>query len=43
MLKIVNKILTIGKKEQAKEEVKAEPSAEVKLLTEIRDELKKRK
>ena len=43
MLKIVNKILTIGKKEQVKEEAKAEPSAEVKLLTEIRDELKKRK
>jgi len=43
MLKIVNKIMTIGKKEQTKEEAKAEPSAEVKLLTEIRDELKKRK
>lgn len=43
MLKIINKIMTIGKKEQAKEEAKAEPSAEVKLLTEIRDELKKRK
>ena len=43
MLKIVNKIMTIGKKEQTKEEAKAEPSTEVKLLTEIRDELKKRK
>ena len=43
MLKAVNKVMTIGKKEQEKEEAKAEPSEEVKLLTEIRDELKKRK
>lgn len=41
MLKFVNKITSIGKK---KEEIKpAEPSDEVKLLAEIRDELKKKK
>ena len=43
MLKAVNKIMTIGKK-KAEEEIKiTEPSDEVKLLTEIRDQLKKRK
>ena len=41
LLKVVNKIMSVGKK---KEEAKApEKSAEVKLLEEIRDELKKRK
>ena len=43
MLKIVNKIMTIGKKKKEEEAKPAEPSAEVKLLTEIRDELKKKK
>ena len=43
MLKAVNKIMTIGKKKQEEEVKEAGPSEEVKLLTEIRDELKKRK
>ena len=44
MLKAVNKLMTIGKKKKEEEEAKpAEPSEEVKLLTEIRDELKKKK
>ena len=42
MLKIVNKIMAIGKKKQ-EEETKVAPSQEIILLTEIRDELKKRK
>ena len=42
MLKVVNIIMSIGKKKK-EEEKAAEPSAEIKLLTEIRDELKKRK
>ena len=43
MLKIVNKILTIGKKKKEEEIKIAEPSEEVKLLTEIRDLMKKKK
>ena len=43
MLKIVNKIMTIGKKKKEEEVKPTEPSEEVKLLTEIRDELKKKK
>ncbi len=42
VMKIVNKFLIKEKKEDAKAE-KAEPSEEVKLLTEIRDLLKKKK
>lgn len=43
LLKSVNKLMTIGKKkkEEAKEEVKPEPTNEEKLLTEILAELKK--
>jgi len=41
LLKFVNKLTNIGKKKA--EEKPAEPSIEVKLLTEIRDELKKKK
>ncbi|SEK41590.1 large conductance mechanosensitive channel protein MscL [Ruminococcus albus] len=37
LLKAVNKALTIGKKKEEEEEAPAEPSAEEKLLTEIRD------
>jgi large conductance mechanosensitive channel len=43
MLKVVNKLMSIGKKKKEEEVKPAEPSAEVKLLTEIRDELKKKK
>lgn len=44
MLKAVNKIMSVGhKKEEVKEAKPAEPSEEVKLLTEIRDALKKKK
>jgi len=42
LLKSVNKIMTIGKKEEKKEEA-PKKSDEVLLLEEIRDELKKRK
>jgi len=43
MLKFVNKLMTIGqkKKEEEEKEEKKEPSEEVKLLAEIRDELAK--
>lgn len=42
IIKAVNKAMTIGKKKEAEEEpAPAEPSDEVKLLTEIRDQLKK--
>ena len=40
LLKVVNKIMTVRKKEEAKEE-EAKKSEEVELLTEIRDLLKK--
>ena len=43
ILKIVNKIMSVGKKKEAEEAKAAEPSEEVKLLTEIRDLLKKQK
>ncbi|MBR1376984.1 MAG: large conductance mechanosensitive channel protein MscL [Bacilli bacterium] len=43
MLKVVNKVMTIGKKKVEEEKKVAEPSEEVKLLTEIRDALKKKK
>jgi large conductance mechanosensitive channel len=37
LLKAINKAMTIGKKKEEEEEAAAEPSAEEKLLTEIRD------
>ena len=44
MLKAMNKLMNLRKKEEeAKEEEPAEPSAEEKLLTEIRDLLKEKK
>ena len=43
MLKIFNKIITARKKEEATAPAPIEPSEEVKLLTEIRDLLKKQK
>ena len=43
MLKVVNKIMSIGKKKKEEEVKPVEPSAEVKLLTEIRDLLKEKK
>lgn len=40
MMKAVNKLMTVGKKKAEEEAAPAEPSAEEKLLTEIRDLLK---
>ena len=42
MLKGMNKLISLRKKEEKKEEEPAEPSAEEKLLTEIRDLLKEK-
>ena len=41
LLKFVNKVMTIGKKEEAKKEEESKKSEEVLLLEEIRDLLKK--
>lgn len=43
LIKSINRLTSIGKKEEVVEEAKAEPSNEEKLLEEIRDLLKKNK
>lgn len=43
IIKGMNKLLTLGKKKEEEEEAPAEPSDEVKLLTEIKDLLAEKK
>nr|MCR4609996.1 MscL family protein [Eubacterium sp.] len=42
MMKAVNKLMSVGKKKEEEAAAPAEPSAEEKLLTEIRDLLKEK-